>query len=279
MRWGEILISLAINLFAGILIFLVGLFWPVIPKSYRKFLLRSFWGKAILGQDFVIAIGGLIDSRLMEPNPPHFRYVKRYHDSRVVGLVGPTDKIVGECEIRAASYIINILSTYRDSAIPVPVVDDAVGFRRLTRTFVALGSPSSNELTELILREANNTFLEFGQTGDRCFIRDKNGGREFTGFQKPIKKDYGVVLKIPNLRNPGHFFFVCAGLGEWGTSGASWYLATKCLDLHSEFGAAFGIIVEVEIGSDDSARRVFPEKQKRRKNIKLCERLRSCLQK
>lgn len=277
MCWCEILISLAISLFAGILIFLLGLFWPVIPKSYRKFLLRSFWGKAILGRDFVIAIGGLIDSRLTEPNPPNFRYVKRYHDGRVVKLVGPTGKVVGECEVRAASYIINTLSTYRKTA--VPVVDDATGFRHLMRTFVALGSPSSNEMTDLILREPNNTFLEFKQTGDKCFIQEKETGKDFNGFQEPIKKDYGIVLKIPNLRSPGHFFFVCAGLGEWGTSGASWYLATKWRDLHLEFGAAFGIIVEVEIGSDDSARRVFPEKQKRKKTIKLCKRLRFCLQK
>jgi hypothetical protein len=72
-------------------------------------------------------------------------------------------------------------------------------------------------------------------------------------------RDYGIVLKIPNLRFPGQFFFVCAGLGEWGTSGASWYLATKWRDLQSEFGDAFGVVVEVEIGSDESACRVFPE--------------------
>lgn len=74
-----------------------------------------------------------------------------------------------------------------------------------------------------------------------------------------MKKDYGIVLKSPNRRFIGKFFFVCAGLGEWGTSGASWYLATKWRDLQSEFGDAFGVVVEVGIGSDESARRIFPE--------------------
>lgn len=73
-----------------------------------------------------------------------------------------------------------------------------------------------------------------------------------------MKKDYGMILKIPNLRFPDRFFFVCACLGEWGTSGASWYLATKWRDLLSEFKEAFGIVVEVDLGSDQSARRVFP---------------------
>jgi hypothetical protein len=257
MTMSEIVINLAINILAGIFIFLLGLFWPVIPKSYRKVLLRRFWGKGVLGQDFAISYGALIDSRLTQQNPPPYRYVKRYHDGRAVQLVGPWGNIVGDCEIRSASYIINTLSTYRKRA--VVVVDDATAFANLNRTFVALGSPSSNEITDLILREPNNTFLEFGQTGNTTFIRDRRTGREFRGFQEPVRKDYGIVLKIPNLRFPGHFFFVCAGLGEWGTSGASWYLATKWRDLQSEFGNAFGIIVEVEIGADESARRIFPE--------------------
>lgn len=252
----EILINFTINFFAGILIFFLGLFWPVIPKSYRKFLLRRFWGKGVLGQDFVISYGTLIDSRLTQPNPPPFRYVKRYHDGRSIQIVGPWGNIVGDCEIRSASYIINALSTYRKNA--VTVIDDATAFANLNRTFVAFGSPSSNEITDLILREINNDFLEFGQEGNTSFIHDKRTGRKFEGFQEPVRKDYGMVLKIPNLRFPGHFFFVCAGLGEWGTSGAAWFLSSKWRNLHSEFCNAFGVVVEVAIGSDESARRVFP---------------------
>jgi hypothetical protein len=100
----------------------------------------------------------------------------------------------------------------------------------------------------------NNTFLEFVQQQNLVHIHDKQTNKRFS----PTNKDYGLVLKIPNLRFPNHFFFVCAGLGEWGTSGASWYLASKWKQLHKEFGDAFGVVVEVEIGSDESARRVFP---------------------
>lgn len=253
---GEIWLELVINISVGILIFLLGLFWPVIPKSYRKHLLCRFWGKEILGQDFTISYGALQDSRLTQPNPPPYRYVKRYHDDRIIQLVGPWGNIVGDCEIRSASYIINTLSTYRNTA--VTVADDETSFRNLNRTFVALGSPSSNEITDLILREPNNEFLEFGQEGNTTFIREKKSGRKFEGFQAPVKKDYGIILRIPNQRFPHHFFFVCAGLGEWGTSGASWYLATKWQELRSEFRNAFGVVIEVEIGSDESARRVFP---------------------
>jgi hypothetical protein len=251
----EISMSLAINLFAGILIFLLGLFWPVIPKSYRKFQLRKFWGKAVLADEFAITYGALIDSRLTQPNPPSVRFVKRYHDGRVIGIPGPWESVVGDCEIRSSSYIINTLSTFRKKA--VTVVADAEGFRNLNRSFVALGSPSSNEISDLILREQNNSFLKFNQDATGVFIEDIQSATQFRGFLGPVRKDYGIVLKIKNERFPGHFFFVCAGLGEYGTSGASWYLATKWKELMAQ--DQFGLVVEVEIGSDESAKRVFPD--------------------
>lgn len=250
----EIWISLAVNLFAGILIFLLGLFWPVIPKSYQKFQLRKFWGKGVLGETFAIAYGALIDSRLTQPNPPQVRYVKRYHDGRTLGIPGPWGNIVGDCEIRSSSYIINTLSTFRKNA--VAVVADSDGFRNLDRSFVALGSPASNEISDFILREPNNVYLKFDQDTAGVFIEDIQSHNKFRGFQAPVRKDYGIVLKIKNERFPGHFLFVCAGLGEFGTSGAAWYLATKWTELVKQ--EQFGIVVEVEIGSDESAKKVFP---------------------
>jgi len=286
MTIAEALIGLGINLFAGILIFLLGLFWPVIPKSFRKVVLRRFWGKGVLGQDFVICYGVFRDSRLILANPPagdagvgaqgdtgfsnsqptqpdltHFRYVKRYPSGRQFLVVGPWEGVVANAEVRSTSYIINALSAYRTK--PIPVVDDVSAFATLSRTFVALGSPSSNVITDLILRDPKNIFLEFKQEGETSLILDKSSDTKFIGFQDPVPKDFGIILKIPNVRFKGHNFLVCAGLGEWGTSGAAWYLATKWRDLKAEFGDAFGIVVEVELGSDDSARRVFPEERPR----------------
>jgi len=253
----EIWIDFLITLFVAVFIFLLGLSWPIIPKSYRQFHLRRFWGKSVLGDDFIISYGAFLDSRLIEPNPPPFRFVKRYTDGRIVQFIGPWGNVVADAEIRSASYIINTLSKYRKKAIPV--IDDRTAFDNLNRTFISIGSGSSNQITDLILREPNNVFLEFGQEDNTTFIRDKKSGKKFIGFQDPVRKDYGIVLKIPHLRFPGHFFFVCAGLGEWGTSGASWHLATKWRHLQREYGNnAFGIVVEVQLGSDESAHRIFP---------------------
>lgn len=254
MSWEMIWISLITNLVAGVFIFLLGLFWPVIPKTYRKYQLQKFWGRGVLGADFAIAYGTLLDSRLTQGNnPPEFRYVKRYHDGRELEIQGPWGNIVGDCEIRSSSYIINTLSTFRKNA--VEIVADSYGFTNLKRTFVALGSPSSNEISDLALREPNNTFLRFSQDSQGAFIFDIATNTKFRGFQEPVRRDYGIIVKLKNERFPGHYFFVCAGLGEYGTSGASWYLANKWNELKNK--DQFGIIVEVEPGSDESTRKIF----------------------
>ena len=254
--WTTFPANLLAALIAALLAFLLGLFWPVIPKSYQQYHVRRFWGKGVLGQDFVITYGGFLNSRINDLPPTEFWYVKRYHDGRQFTVRGPREHVVADAEIRSASYIINTLSKYRKTAVAVMI--DATAFANLNRTFVSIGSSSTNEITDLILREENNTFLEFRQEDRTFLIRDKKSDEKFLGFQDPVRKDLGIVLKIPNLRFPGHFFFVCAGLGEWGTSGASWYLAAKWRDLESEFDDSFGIVVEVEPGSDESARRIFP---------------------
>ena len=206
----------------------------------------------MLGDDFIITYGSLLDSRLIDPTPTPFRFLKRFHDSRTVAVAGPTGRIVGDCEIRAISYLASSLGRFRRNALAVAA--DAEAFARLKRTFVALGSPSSNEITDLALREPANTLLRFGQDNEGTHIEHLPTKRKLRGFLPPIRRDYGIVLKIPNARFPGHHFFVCAGLGEWGTSGAAWYLATKWDQLPRE--PKFGLIVEVEIDSDESARQV-----------------------
>ncbi len=70
------------------------------------------------------------------------------------------------------------------------------------------------------------------------------------------RKILSRFISLPSQRFRGSFVFVCAGLGDWGTSGAAWYLAANWNDLRSRYGESFGIVVEVDIGSDESARPV-----------------------
>jgi hypothetical protein len=69
-----------------------------------------------------------------------------------------------------------------------------------------------------------------------------------------------MILKIRNSRFPTQFFFVCAGIRTWGTSGAAWYLSEHWKSLYKEFGnQEFGVVLEVNRTVVTSAIRVYPD--------------------
>jgi len=189
------------------------------------------------------------------------RPVKIFRDGTGFGLNGPSENVMGDSEMRSASHLVQALSPYRKDGGSMTVEADNHALSQLDRTLIALGSGSTNEVTRLILAEPNNDFLEFVQENSSVFIRDKSTGKRFIAFQGPVRKDYGIILRLVNSRFPKTFLFVCAGLGDWGTSGASWFLAAKWNELHSKFKGNFGVVVEVDPGSDQSARLVFPENE------------------
>lgn len=252
MAYEEIKNTVLVDLITGTFFFVLGLLWPKI-RLLNKPIVRWFFGKGIFDDRCNIVHGSIVDSRAGTAQPGDVRFIKQFHDGRRVGITGPWGNCVGDSELRAVSYIISALDMYRDN--PIKVLDDRTAFQNLESTFIALGSPSSNEISDLAMREPSNEFLEFGQDNDGVFIRDKKSGQLFRGFEHREHKDLGIVLKIPNNRFPGYYFIICAGLGDWGTSGSSWFLATYWRRLPwSRRG--FGIIVEVESNSDTSARKL-----------------------
>ncbi len=249
----DITIAILVNVGTGTLFFILGLLWPKLRFLNKPFV-RRFFGKGIFSEAFRIVHGSIIDSRVSSAKPGDVRFFKRFHDGRQIGLVGPWGNVVGDSEIRASSYLINVLDSYRDK--PIDVIDDLTGFRKLDSSFICLGSPSSNELSDFAIQQTENAFLEFGQDGQGTYIKSRGNGEIFRGFEHRQGKDLGIVLKIPNSRFSGHYFFVCAGLGDWGTSGAAWYLARNWRRLPWS-RSGFGAVVEVDQLSDTSVREIF----------------------
>jgi hypothetical protein len=62
-----------------------------------------------------------------------------------------------------------------------------------------------------------------------------NGFSLPTGVNLPFtcsnEADHGFILRITPPEFPTRSWIVCAGLGEWGTSGSSWFLANKWQEL------------------------------------------------
>jgi len=257
MTWCEAWINLVINLIAGVIIFLVGFFWPLIPKSIRTYRLKKFLGNSVLTDKFGIVYGTLQDPRPRVDVHGTWvpRFQKQFQDGTIIHISGPFENIVGDCEIRASGYLAQNIGKVREETIRI--ISDIKAYDDLNCTLIALGSPASNDLSDFIMREPANKFYQFGQSGKTTYIESIQDKKQYLGLQPPTRKDCAVILRIKNERFPNHYLFVCAGLGEWGTSGASWYLATHWEELYNEFkNDDFAIIVEVDLGSDTSAKRI-----------------------
>jgi len=257
MTWCEIGINLAINLAAGVIIFMAGFFWPLIPKSIKMYRLKKFFGSSVLSERFAIVYGTLQDPRpRIDPaGNLLLRFQKQFKDGRIIHISGPFENIVGDCEIRASGYLAQNVGRAREQTIRI--MSDLKAYDDMNSSFIALGSPASNDISGFIMRETANQFYNFTQVGAQVFIEAVPDKKQYSGFQPPARKDCAVLMRIRNDRFPEHFLFVCAGLGEWGTSGASWFLATHWENLYREFKKDnFALILEVDIGSDTSTKRI-----------------------
>jgi effector-binding domain-containing protein len=106
----------------------------------------------------------------------------------------------------------------------------------------------SNLKTEDIFKADNNYYIDF----DGFKISSKIDKTKI--FSIDNKYDYGVIIKLRNKHHPVRTQICVAGLGESGTTGASWYLANKWkLLLKKVKRNDFGCIIRVEPGKDGTA--------------------------
>jgi hypothetical protein len=73
------------------------------------------------------------------------------------------------------------------------------------------------------------------------------------------KIDYGIILRMQSPVDPDRWCFVCGGLGEFGTSGAAWFLAHQWPEIAEKIRDAtttFACIVRVDDERDATAKLV-----------------------
>lgn len=111
----------------------------------------------------------------------------------------------------------------------------------------------------------DNVFFEFEvpdqPTPDQMFklyIKNESGKKllnRIHGF------DYGIIIRLDNKHEHDQVrncvYFVCAGLGSTGTSGACFYLANNWKKLFKEFGRnEFGLLLKVRRGAETDIERL-----------------------
>lgn len=185
-------------------------------------------------------------------------YRKQPRPGGAVSLKGTfsIENPVGESEVRASTYLARLLGQVKMK--DVRLVSDFAAVQSNEGNFVALGGPGSNYKTTDILACTSNIFIQM----EHEYFVLKSGER--LPYEATPEYDYGFILRIRSPFFPSRSLIACAGLGEWSTSGAAWFLSKKWTEL-MRFGDSwrtiwgfrrqpdFLAIVKVIKGQDDSA--------------------------
>lgn len=155
---------------------------------------------------------------------------------------------VSQCELRAANYLSSSIGNGVGSTPALRSDNDVRAV--LDLDFVSFGGPLSNFKSEDCQSNSNNRLAIFDQANTRFLERT---GNLLAACSDP-NFDYGLILKVHPTQFPKRVWLVCAGFGEWGTSGAAWYLANRWTEIRKQAkDRPFAAVVCVRPPQDQSA--------------------------
>jgi len=186
-------------------------------------------------------------------------YVKSPRRGGAMPLAGSCsiEHPVSECEVRGSTYIASLLGFSKN--LRVLFASDIETDSILDSNFVSLGGPGSNYKTTDILASEENIFIRMSYNN---FSLPSGGNLPFSCSREA---DHGLILRVTPRGFPTKSWIVCAGLGEWGTSGSAWFLSHKWEELIKNIHPNaywsgimpipdFCAIIRVIPGQDQSAR-------------------------
>ena len=113
-------------------------------------------------------------------------------------------------------------------------------------SFVSVGGLNNYKSLD-VFENKSNVFVQFGRSG----IEAKTLNRCIVNIIGTM--DFGLILKIHPSHNPKRTWICVAGIGEWGTSGASWWLSRHWQAVQKVAkDKPFACITRTTYGSDDS---------------------------
>lgn len=227
-----------------------------IPRAISNYKFKRFYGQNAIDSDKVFIVLDPYEHPVSRANLPtgQNRFIKNFHGRKQNAELIGEDKLLGSCSVRVTKYSVSEFALFRQKTNPVKVTLDENVMNNWEGTFICFGSSDSNIKTYDIesLNENNLYSFGFGQNGIRCFtIRGESYSIDTSG-------DVGILMRLQNPYHSDHKLFVCAGIGEWGTSGASYYLFKNWRQLYRRFGSKtnFALIIKVDFNSDESAREI-----------------------
>lgn len=183
---------------------------------------------------------------------PHPRFAKTYRVD--------VPSVVAENDLRGLAYLVGLFGDTCGKAPPIRDDNDAVAHPH--HSFIALGL-TSNECTHMYQQHCSFPAFEIipdEQGSEYLAYEDVSGKRvELKRTRTPGSGEsafYGVIIKYhPDPEEaPDRVWFLCAGLGPNGTSGAAWYLANRWRKLYKHVHASdFLAIIKVQHYADSDS--------------------------
>jgi hypothetical protein len=247
----EYMENIFLNIVGGFLASILSLvvFWSCkrIAEFYRHRSFKKVFGKDA-ENDFNIVYGKMVLKQLFDEKgkPEKWPYAKSGSGDSF-NISAP----VSFTATKSAKYLAEAFS--KDiKASPKLISDDEIR-ERLDLSYCALGG-TNNHKTNDILESEENIFFAFA--GDPLGIIVK---------KEPQKKytidgshDFAFIIKVVPKSFPDRTWIALAGLGEWGTSGAAWFLAKKWRKIKNiAKNKEFGLIIKVKGGKDESAQIIY----------------------
>ncbi len=152
---------------------------------------------------------------------------------------------------------------------PPTISSDTAKDAKMDLSFISIGGVTNLKSCDL-LNDESNQFLNFGYSHDkktiRHFIVSKTLGLPIVESSKEC--DHGFIIKINPNSNPERTWICCAGFGEWGASGAAWYLARKWKDIYKwAKKKPFATILKTQYKRDESTVSVLDCKFKTKEEV------------
>lgn len=268
--------SLLLNIIGGILVSILTAIYIGIRHRLRSYHLQRLLGFQFKPETEIrMAYGQLLLPALTDQSGQiiNHPYVKAPRRGGAMPLVGSysIEHPVSECEVRASTYMATLLGL--PGKLQPLLVSDTVASSILDSNFISFGGPGSNYKTADALASEANIFVRMRHSEFSL------PSGESLPFSCTREADHGFILRITPPEFPARSWIVCAGLGEWGTSGSAWFLAHKWQELIKSIHPMayysgvmhipdFLAIIRVVPDQDQSARMVALYNRNRRSQIK-----------
>jgi hypothetical protein len=234
--------SLGINLLGGVLVILLDRLYLYQRKKLKAYRFKKIFGEDI-DNNFYVVYGKMLLKTPYKSNGQ----IEEWPYAKLSGISFKVSEPVSFTETKSAKYISD--SIFKNTRSASTIISDEEIKNKLNISYCSFGGYNNHKTID-ILRAENNYYVNLDIANGAKIVSKTNLTKE---YRIDNENDYAVIIKLKNKKFPNRTQICVAGLGESGTSGASWFLANKWEVLLKRVQRKnFGCIIKVTIGKDES---------------------------